>query len=832
MGDFNIDLLKFNSHNKTHTFLENMISTGLLPLITKPTRVTEYSATLIDHIYTNKYTNNVSTGILITDISDHFGTFCIIGKNRIKSDISGPKYKTVRNFSDHNLAQFKSMLRDTDFTTINSIECPNASYNCFIDLYQYAFEKCFPLRQIKLTKKHIQHEPWISKGLIVSSRQKCKLYKHKLKKPTDTNIAKYKHYCKLYNRIRRAAKRKYYSDSINKHKGNLKATWQILNKVMQRQSKTSNFPEIFKINGTPESNSVQIADAFNNFFTSIATDLNSHLPISDVSPTSYIDYNSPNSFFNDPITTHDIISASTQLKPKLTQGNDNISTKILKCTIDETKHVLTHIFNQSFSTGIVPDKFKVAKVLPIFKNGDNDVLNNYRPISILPAFSKLLEKIMYKKLFNYIDNNNILNSKQYGFRPKHSTIHPLLQFIKHITENNDKRTKDLTLAIFLDLSKAFDTISHRILLDKLYKYGIRGVSNKWFESYLEQRTQYVEFKSIKSRTMHVNCGVPQGSILGPLLFLIYINDLPNCTNLNILSFADDTTLYCSGHNVKNLFELVNRDLKNVQRWLHANRLFLNIKKTSYMTFSANQNYNKPIELDLYLNNTPISYVSTREQNNPKLIKFLGVIMDDTLSWNKHIDMIASKISRSLYVLNKIKNILPTDSLRTLYFTTIQCHLNYCILAWGNGKSIIKLHKLHKRAVRIITKSTYRAHSAPLFKTCNILQLNDLYKIQCCLFIRDFLNNNLPSAFDNYYLTQASRPRTTRQIHPIYTGTPRTNFSKNLPYQNIATVWNNIGNNDKSINSRTSLKLTMKKDMIAKYNHTYMCDNPRCLECTN
>jgi retron-type reverse transcriptase len=185
---------------------------------------------------------------------------------------------------------------------------------------------------------------------------------------------------------------------------------------------------------------------------------------------------------------------------------------------------------------------KIAKVIPIYKASDPSLLKNYRPISLLPAFSKLLEKIMYDKLMSFLVSKNILYKHQYGFRSKHSTIHPILHFLNHCADANNKPQSEFTLAVLCDLSKAFDVIDHKILLHKLEAYGIRGIPNKWIENYLSNRQQYVQFENSKSSCQPINCGVPQGSILGPLLYLIYVNDIKNSCTSNILSFADDTTI--------------------------------------------------------------------------------------------------------------------------------------------------------------------------------------------------------------------------------------------------------------------------------------------------
>ena len=253
---------------------------------------------------------------------------------------------------------------------------------------------------------------------------------------------------------------------------------------------------------------------------------------------------------------------------------------------------------------------KRAKVIPIYKSSSQNELKNYRPISLLPAFSKLIEKIMFKKVMSYLDSKNILYKHQYGFRAKHSTIHPVIHLLNHISEVNNSDPKQLTLSIFCDLSKAFDVINHKILLQKLHLYGFRGIVNDWFASYLSGRTQFVEIESAKSNIIEINCGVPQGSILGPLLYLIYVNDIAKSTDGYILSFADDTSMYLSDDtsmylsdpNIKNLYSRANIAMNDLFQWFCANRLSLNPNKTKYIIFRPSHKYLDLTGLEICIDN--------------------------------------------------------------------------------------------------------------------------------------------------------------------------------------------------------------------------------------
>ena len=331
----------------------------------------------------------------------------------------------------------------------------------------------------------------------------------------------------------------------------------------------------------------------------------------------------------------DLISLARTIKPKSTEGHDGISNKIMKLSIEEISVPLSHVFNLSMSSGVVPRQMKIAKVTPIHKNGNHQILANYRPISILPALSKLLEKVVYSRLYRFLENNDLLFNDQYGFRKKHSTMHPILKLLKHTTDSNDTRTKDITVATFLDLSKAFDSVSHNILLYKLNYYGIRGIANEWFKDYLTGRQQYTEANNVLSDIKDIECGVPQGSILGPLLFLIYVNDLEKSTTLPILTLADDTTILASGNNIDDVTVKLNSELRNVANWLSHNRLLLNIDKSRFMVL-APPNTRTSTNSIVHINNISVKRVS---KSNPgdKSVKFLGLHLDENLTWQYHIE---------------------------------------------------------------------------------------------------------------------------------------------------------------------------------------------------
>ena len=361
---------------------------------------------------------------------------------------------------------------------------------------------------------------------------------------------------------------------------------------------------------------------------------------------------------------------------------------MLKLVSNEISNPFSDICNTSFTQGIFPDENKIAKVMPAHKKGSTKDVNNYRPIFLLSTFSKIMEKLMASRLHTLLELHSIIYPNQYGFRPRFSTSHSLISITESIKKTIDD--KKYGCGIFIDLKKAFDTVNHDILLRKLEHYGIRNVALDWFKSYLTRRKQFVHINGENSETKSITCGVPQGSVLGPLLFLLYINDLPNISKkLKFFLFADDTNIYYESDNLSKLEKTVNKELEKLHEWLCLNRLSLNITKTNFVIFHAT---NKP------MNNVVTILINKHAIDEVKYVKYLGILIDSQLTFKNQIDELTKKISRAVGVLYKLCPYVTPKILTSVYYAIVYPFLLYGVVVWGNANKVLlePIHVLQKK----------------------------------------------------------------------------------------------------------------------------------------
>ena len=794
-SDFNVDLLNYHTHAATADYVDFQLELGLLPLITLPTRKYHTTATLIDHIFATKTENFIKVGVLEdSEISDHFGT-AYIENLQVSKRKAGPIQR--REITKEATSIFSKMAASVDWDVFATENDDQKYYSNVLGKIDQLVGDAFPLQNVVPKSSRIT-PPWFSKGLAESSKHKRKLFAKSKKNPSPQNVENYKNYQKHFQRVLRKAKADFYNKQFDKYACDVKETWRVLRQAIGYNKKGGQkFPdyfleEVMRNSGSEHSgdgldgggdvddasasalslptskpsapfqpgeqvrvtDKEAIAEGFNKFFSTVGTKLADKIRGQNArsgAPFEHTTFVKKSSgvFSFQWVDTNTILKTIQHLKNKGSSGVDGISNVLLKVIAPYIIKPLYKVFNRSLRNGTVPDSFKIAKIIPIYKGrdaGSQHEYTNYRPISLLQSLSKVLEKLVDSQLRRYLKYQNILYSKQFGFRGRRGCDQALLLFTdfaqKHISVGNK------VLTAFLDLKKAFDTVDHEILLQKLTMYGVGGVTNDWFRDYLRDRKQSVKVPSgEKSELKKVNLGVPQGSVLGPLLFLLYMNDLAFCVpEFQTILFADDTSLSLAGQNYNQLLVEFNQLLGRVSDWLRVNLLSLNVSKTKYMLFK--QKRENIDHLGVFINGEEIARVGKGLKQ--ETYKYLGVLIGEDLTFSEHVDRIKGKLISASFMLNQSKNFLPFKARLQVYRSLFESHLNFASIVWSiNPNAISKLGSIQQKALRYIFLKPRRSHVTPLLSAHNLLKVDQLITSVRAKFIQNLRTGRLPDEFNDF-----------------------------------------------------------------------------------
>ena len=829
-GDFNINLLESILRPHFTEYIELLLSEGLHPLLSYPTRFSDSSSTLIDHIHLrnsgiNK--NQLLSGILMTHISDHqpcFASFPIKFEPK-KSNENNLITITTRN--ENFILKVQNEISEANVMgALSGDRSVEENYELFLNYVQQAIEKNSTTKSVKPNKYNKKKSPWVTQGILISLKFRDKLYTKYKGTPRDSDqYQTLKINLKTYNRILkktiRHAKAKHYSNIFEECKNDAKQTWKNINEILNKNSSNESLPDHIDLNGNKLSSTNEILNGLNHHFSTVGAQVANSVGPTDRRFSDYLQSRHESNFTFQTIDKLMIERVSEkELKNKNSTGPDGISSKLVKQLKNQLREPLAFFINQSITTGIFPSALKIAKVKALFKSGDPHNASNYRPISLLPAFSKIFEKVLLKQLIAYFNENSLFFGSQYGFRQGHSTEAAVVELIDRIATVMDQGKTPFS--IFLDLSKAFDCLHHPILLEKLEHYGITGMALELMKNYLKDRMQCTQ-ENLKSSKLPITTGVPQGSILGPFLFLVYMNDFSNCsTTFSTINYADDTALTsaicCFEHPP---VDHINFELKKVTEWLATNKLCVNASKSKLMFFYPR---NKQLLFpQIYLNDSLLERVDS--------FNYLGIIISRDLSWGKHIMSVSTKISKTIGIMKKLMNQLPSYVLKTIYQSLIVCRLEYGILAWG--ASAIKLLGLQKKAVRVIEKAKYNSHTEPIFKRLNLLRIGDLYILKVLAFYHKFCNDRLPKYFlTNYILyNEDFHNYSTRNRNSLAVPRFRHGYSHDtLRYKIVKTV-NELPDyvTDKTrSHSLHGFVNYVKKFLLQKY--SVSCQIPNCYIC--
>ena len=615
----------------------------------------------------------------------------------------------MKNFNE------ETFLRDLSAYDWSSILYCSEDINVVVEkwssMVSFIIETHAPMMQKRVSERY---SPWLSSSLKDLFRSRDKLKAAAFKSKSEILMTAYRQVRNKANNMNADLKKTYFINKIHEAAGNMKETWSTINKLINKRSETTKIQSL-KADGITIFDSKEIANSMNQFFCTVGEKLSNDIPetINPLLKGEYI-VNPQNATFSFiPVTPKQLIETMGKFKTSQGSGLDGISNFFLKVGMPALAGSLSELFSMSMSLGLFPDDWKIARVAPIYKDGSQDENSNYRPISVLPIISRLFEKLVYDQVYGFLNMNKLLFSQQSSFRLQHSVLTCLLKCTNDLYLNSEK--SEYTAVTFIDLKKAFDTVNHDILVQKLEHYGVKNKEIRWFHSYLTNRKQCCKVIGQLSDLELIETAVPQGSCLGPLLFIIYVNDLHfSLRHSDVNIYADDASLSFSSKSIPLINECVNEDLGYLKSWLTAKKLSLNVTKTLSLVIGGSKRLN---DIEKVRGVKPLFNVGDETVSIVKQAKYLGVMVDQHLNWKEQISTIKKKVSRGIGMLKYSKKYLPLLTIQCMYKRLVEPYFRYCCPVWGSfcSTAINEVQKLQNWAARIVNSSKYDASAKPIIK---------------------------------------------------------------------------------------------------------------------
>jgi exonuclease III len=778
VGDFNINVAK----KSTESDILNTINCfcGMKQKVTDYTREEFQTKSIIDLVLTDNENVNVVVDNT-TNISDHN----IIYINIWQYEKSDEEQQRVTSWKKYNKTKLNTNINNNiswaDWPTGLNEKCDIIIDNLLKSVNEIVEIKVFDIRRSnlwytqRLRSLKICRDLSHQKAIFTDDEEDWKIYRQ------NRNV-----YCRNINNAKDAS----IQEKIEQADSN--TMWKVLKSIVKNRVDTK---KSILFNDTLITNNETIAQKFNEYFIESVKDINKSIDLVDYNEFGDNIEENDHCFKFKTVNKIDIWNILNKIKTK--SGIDNINVKVMKDSFDTIGEALTEIINESIITGTVPEKWKVSTVIPIPKVPKTNKSEEFRPINMLPVYEKILECVVKQQLLEFIEQNNILCDGQSGFRKRHSCETALNLIVAGWKEKLDEGRS--VLAVYLDLKRAFETIDRKILLKKLHKYGIRGTELKWFESYLEGRYQRTLYNKNYSDEEEITLGVPQGSTLGPLLFILYVNDIvatiQHCT-INL--FADDTLIYITGQNLEDMTEKLNMDLVVVARWLKANKLMLNLSKTKFQIIT-HKSTNRSAELQVYIDQQQLEKV--------EVIKYLGVLIDSKLNFNDNFNYVLKKMEKKINFLGRIRKKLTRRSKITVYKAIISPHVDYCssILYLATKEQMRRLQLVQNRAMRIVLDCGWRTSRVEMLNSLGWQTVEQRIRFNTLVLVHKIKNGLVPNYLTNKVTFRQNTRYPLRNASDFGLPKVKKTATQNSVFYNGLKLYNELPNNVKETNNMNEFK---------------------------